>query len=118
MNSRERVSLAFLGLFLLAGLGLMAAQRSRQRNRASEPVSAAQAEDWNRRLSHARQVDVNTATSAELERLPGIGPALANRIVDDRSRHGPFSTAHDITRVSGIGEKTYESISRRLTVRR
>ena len=118
MNNRERVSLALLGLFLLIGMGLVAWQRSRQANRAPKPVTATQADDWNQRLAHARQVDVNTATSAELERLPGIGPALANRIVDDRSRHGPFSTAHDITRVSGIGEKTYESISRRLTVRR
>ena len=118
MPVRERVSLAYWGIFLLVGLGLMAWQRGRGRNRQSEFVSSAQAVDWNRQLAHAREVDVNTATSAELERLPGIGPALANRIVEDRNQRGAFSTAHDITRVAGIGEKTYESIRERLTAGR
>ena len=49
-------------------------------------------------------VDVNRASAAELERLPGVGPVLAQRIVDYREEHGPFATAEDLLDVPGIGE--------------
>ena len=49
-------------------------------------------------------VNVNTATQAELEDLPGIGPTLAAAIVAERERNGPFRSADDLTRVHGIGE--------------
>lgn len=48
-------------------------------------------------------VNVNTATAGELESLPGIGPVLAARIVEHRTRHGPFQTLEDLLRVEGIG---------------
>ena len=53
-----------------------------------------------------RRVDVNRASAAELEALPGIGPALAQRIVADREVNGPFRRPQDLRRVAGIGEKT------------
>ena len=56
------------------------------------------------------RLNVNTATAAELELLPGIGPALAGRIVDDRQANGPFKTVDDLDRVKGIGPKTLERI--------
>lgn len=48
-------------------------------------------------------LDLNLASAAELEALPGIGPALAQRIVDDREAHGPFAATADLARVPGIG---------------
>jgi len=51
----------------------------------------------------AGPVDLNTATVAELEALPGIGPATAAAIVDDRERNGPFPSVDDLERVPGIG---------------
>ena len=55
-------------------------------------------------------VDINTADEELLQRLPGIGPALAERIVADREANGPFVSLEDLTRVSGIGEKTVEAL--------
>jgi competence protein ComEA len=48
-------------------------------------------------------IDLNRATAAELETLPGIGPSTARAIVEDRDRNGPFATVDDLDRVSGIG---------------
>lgn len=56
--------------------------------------------------STPHRVDINRATAADLEALPGIGPALAQRIVADREVNGPFRRPQDLTRVTGIGDKT------------
>lgn len=56
------------------------------------------------------QVDVNRATAAELERLPGIGPALAARIVALRSESGRFARPEDLTAVRGIGPRSIERL--------
>jgi len=54
----------------------------------------------------AGQVDVNSASAAELQALPQIGPATAARILAHRQEHGPFQDLDDLRRVSGIGERT------------
>ena len=55
-------------------------------------------------------LDLNTATSEDLDALPGIGPVLAKRIVDYRAAHGPFKKIDDLMEVSGIGPKKLEKI--------
>ncbi len=55
-------------------------------------------------------VDLDRATAEELERLPGIGPALAARIVADRRARGPFQSPEALLRVPGIGPRTLERI--------
>ena len=62
------------------------------------------------------RVNLNTATQAELENLPGIGPVRARRIIDYREQEGGFKKTEDLVRVYGIGEKTYESLKNRVTV--
>lgn len=55
-------------------------------------------------------VDINRASQAELETLPGIGPALAERIIDFREQNGAFLSPEDLTKVKGIGDKTLEEL--------
>ena len=61
-------------------------------------------------------IDVNLASAAELERVPGVGPALAARIVDARARDGPFGSIDDLRRVRGVGAATLERLRTRLAV--
>ena len=63
----------------------------------------------------AERIDVNRAGVAELQRLPGIGPALAERILATR-RASPFRDVDDLTRVPGIGPATIERLRGRVTV--
>lgn len=56
-------------------------------------------------------VSINTAFREELQQLPGVGPAIAQRIIDYRSANGLFQNLADLKNVSGIGDKTYERIS-------
>ena len=56
------------------------------------------------------KVNINTADVASLETLPGIGPALAQRIVDFRQASGPFERIEDVMEVSGIGPGIFEQI--------
>ncbi len=62
-------------------------------------------------------INLNTATQAELENLPGIGPSLAQRILAYREQHGPFTTIEDIQKVKGIGPKIYEKIKGLITIK-
>jgi competence protein ComEA len=62
-------------------------------------------------------ININTASAAELESLPGIGPVLAQSIVDYRETHGPFGTVEEITEVQGIGQAVFEGIRELITVR-
>ena len=61
-------------------------------------------------------ININTATSEELQDLPGIGPAIAARIIDYRAANGSFHSIEDIKNVSGIGEKTYDKLKDHITV--
>jgi competence protein ComEA len=61
-------------------------------------------------------ININTASAAELDALPGIGPASAQKIVEYRDQNGPFVNAEDIINVSGIGPGTYERIKDLITV--
>ncbi len=61
-------------------------------------------------------ININTADAAELDKLPGIGPALAERIIQYRMEHGLFLQPEDLKKVSGIGNKTYAKMADMVTV--
>lgn len=61
-------------------------------------------------------VNINTADEKELDSLPGIGPALAERIIQYREEHGTFTAVEDLEKVSGIGEKKFLKLKELVTV--
>lgn len=64
----------------------------------------------------AVQVDLNTASPADLESLPGIGPAMAARIVEYRERNGGFRRIEDLMNIQGIGEKRFLELKPQIVV--
>src|SRR5262245_38827545 len=65
--------------------------------------------------STERPTDLNRATVAELDRLPGIGPVLARRIVEHRERHGAFRSTEELLAVPGIGPRLFERLRTRVS---
>lgn len=61
-------------------------------------------------------IDLNRATAAELETLPRIGPALAQRIIEWREANGRFAAVSDLRNVTGVGEKIFDGLKDRVTV--
>lgn len=61
-------------------------------------------------------LDLNLATAEQLDGLPGIGPVLAQRIVDWRTEHGRFASVDQLREVSGIGESKYSSLKAKVRV--
>lgn len=62
------------------------------------------------------KVPLNTADLAALDTLPGVGPVLAQRILDWRTEHGRFTTVDELGEVSGIGEKLLAQLSPKVTL--
>lgn len=96
---------------LLAGTGLA---------QAAEPAALVDAQTeaadrFDAATAVEGAVNINTASSAELELLPGIGPSIAARIISYRKDH-PFAQRNHIMRVKGIGQKTFAKIKDHLVV--
>lgn len=97
-------------LFAIAGLCIWAATQAVQRPVVRE--EAAKAAVWS-----DLRIDINTASEAEFRLLPGIGPRLAERIVDDREQAGAFAAVDELNRVHGIGQTTIERLRPYVTAR-
>ncbi len=61
-------------------------------------------------------IDINSADAAQLETLPGIGPVLAQRVIDTRNANGPFKTVEDLALVPGVSRKLVEELRPLVTV--
>jgi len=65
----------------------------------------------------AAPVNINTASAVEMESLPGIGPVIAQRIVEYRQQYGPFTAVEQLAEVKGVGPKKLEKIKMLIIVR-
>ncbi len=91
------------------------AARSRRRRGAGADSASGSSQGRAQQLPRLGPVDLDRADVAELERLPRIGPALAARIVADRSAKGPFGSLEELQRVRGIGPKMAQALSALVT---
>jgi len=66
--------------------------------------------------SNGELININTASLDELDSLPGIGPTIAQRIIDYRTQNGPFTKIEQIMDVSGIGPSTFDEIKNLITI--
>lgn len=64
----------------------------------------------------APKININTASAADLQNLPRIGPQIAQRIIDFRTQNGPFKRVEELMKVKGIGEKLFDQIKDRVMV--
>ena len=67
-------------------------------------------------IEEGERVSLNNGSQADLERLPGIGPALASRIIEYRVAHGGFHTIDELLEVEGIGEATFKELESKVSL--
>ena len=110
LTHHERKVLIGIGILILVGSVLRFFHvRSKIDNTfVSSPLQAT-------RHSGFTTVNINAASFRELEKLPGIGPSLAQRIVAYRSQYGAFQTIDDVTKVKGIGDKKAKAFQQLIT---
>ena len=101
MLSRSQTASALMLVVALAGASAVL---------AATPPAASKAS------SEVHTVDINTADSAALQSVPGIGKSLSQRIVAFREKNGPFQSVDDLLKVQGVGEKSIQKLRPYLTV--
>lgn len=92
------------------------AARSAAEERLPQQAGSSEAGERPDSLLEGELIDLNAADVYDLQRLPGIGEARAQAIVDDREEHGPFQSVEDLTRVSGIGDGILDGLRDYATV--
>jgi len=120
VNRRERAVVLLLTVTLVFGIGVSYYRRARLRRRTSAvPLTVLQdtgAVPATARNAFTQLLDINLATARQLDELPGIGPILANRIVEYRQRKGGFRSVGDLRSVPGIGDRRFQTLREFVTV--
>ena len=83
----------------------------------SEIPPAASSPNKSANFAQGSLININTADETELQKIRGVGPVIAGRIVEYRKNNGVFQTIEDIKKVRGIGQKTFEKMKDSITVR-
>jgi comEA protein len=96
-------------MVMMLALGLSAATAAAQTGNSRRTSAAPQ-------TTATAPVNLNTASATQLEALPGIGKAMAERIVEYRQKNGAFKKAEDLMNVRGIGEKNFLKLKPLITV--
>ncbi len=115
LTRREQIVVALLVASLVVGGGISLWDRFSPEGtedfqvvRVAEPPEALSEEGDPEKPSE--KVHLNTASAEDLERLPRIGPKMAQKILRWRTDHGPFRTVEDLAEIPGIGKKTIDEI--------
>ncbi|HBB96409.1 MAG TPA: hypothetical protein DC054_13565 [Blastocatellia bacterium] len=111
MNRWPGISLAlFLALILSAPACVKRARANLPPSQASRELPASSNQ------KQSRKININTAPLGELESLPGIGKALAARIIEHREKYGPFRRVEHLIIVRGISDKRFRTLRELITV--
>ena len=112
MTKQEKLVIYFLVAMLVLGLAVKfyKAKVSRIDLKVEKSDLSQEKIDIGKIIREKQIVKINTATVQDFIRLPGIGPALAERIVEYREKNGSFLAIEDLKNVSGIGDKKYDRI--------
>ena len=106
-----RVLLMLLAVAAMAVIPVAAAQQAKPPAPAAKSARASKAAPV-----PTTPINLNTATQAQLESLPGVGPKAAERILEYRKQNGHFKKVEDLMNVKGFGEKTFLKLKPMLTV--
>jgi competence protein ComEA len=106
-----RVLLMFLAVAAMAVIPVAAAQQAKAPAPETKAARASKAAP-----APTAPINLNTATQAQLESLPGVGPKAAQRILEYRKQNGSFKKIEDLMNVKGFGEKTFLKLKPMLTV--
>lgn len=103
LTPQERKVLLFIGVLILVGSFAKFLNKIPQ---GGEPPQI---------ISQKILIDVNQASGKDLEKLPGVGRAIAQRIISYRKQFGPFLSVEDLKKVKGIGDKKIQSMKDKVT---
>lgn len=107
----ETFLLALTALFLVTAVSVrLLTPRAAASQYTVEALTPSEETEENR-------VNINTASASELDALPGIGPVLAQRIIDRRTEQGPFTSVEELLEVDGIGQATLDGLREFITVK-
>jgi len=105
--------IVFLMATALLGIGIICYKNLRYRPRI-EIISDSQ--ELEREIRDSKIVNINTATKEEIVKLRGIGPALAETIIEYRAAYGPFRNKEELKNIKGIGRVKYDEIEKYIKV--
>ncbi len=127
MNNKEKIVLYFLIISTIIGSAISLYKRQKESKNFSqiefeiEKVSNLENTSENKVIITEKEinqypVNINQANKKEMEALPGIGPVLAQRIIDERNRVGKFYNPEDLLKIKGIGPKILVKIKDKIKI--